>query len=62
MLVHFVPGAFYVLLSLLYFPIMQMYVKRNYNFKVPFFITLTLAIVVLWGSLAVGDLAEILGL
>jgi len=61
-LVHPVPGAFYLLLSLIYFPLVSVFFKKKFGFSIPFTVKVILGIVILWGTLAVGDLAEILGL
>ena len=59
-LVHAVPGIFYLLLSLAYLP--NEFLKSKLGFAIPLVIKVILGFVVLWGTLAVGDLAEILGL
>lgn len=61
-LVHPVPGVFYFLLSLIYFPPISAVVKKKIGLAIPFWIKVILGLVILWGTLAVGDLAEILGL
>ena len=61
-LVHLVPGTFYLLLSLLYFPLADATSTKWFGLKVPFALKVILGLVILWGTLAVGDLAEILGL
>lgn len=61
-LVHPVPGIFYLLLSLVYFPPLGAFIKKKLGFTIPFWVKVALGLVVLWGTLAVGDLAEILGL
>jgi hypothetical protein len=62
LLVHPVPGLFYLFFSLLYFPIATRFVFRKFHFRIPFYVQLLLALLVLWGTLAVTDLAEIAGL
>ena len=61
-LVHPVPGIFYLLLSLVYFPPVSILIKKKLGFEIPFWAKVVLGLVILWGTLAVGDLAEILGL
>ena len=61
-LVHPVPGVFYLLLSLLYFPQTYDSIRRKIGFSIPLIAKIIFALVVLWGTLAVGDLAEVLGL
>lgn len=62
LLVHPVPGIFYLLLSLVYFPFIDTFLKTKLGFSIPFAIKIIVALVILWGTLAVGDLAETLGL
>jgi hypothetical protein len=61
-LVHPVPGTFYLLFSLMYFPAISTLLKRKLGFSIPPIVKIALGFVLLWGTLAVGDLAEILGL
>lgn len=60
-LVHPVPGIFYLLLSLLYFPFTDAFLRKKLGFTVPFAAKIMVGLAVFWGTLAVGDLAEILG-
>ena len=61
LLVHPVPGLFYLFFSLLFFPFVTRFIFRTIHFRIPFYVQLVLALVVLWGTLAVTDLAEIAG-
>jgi hypothetical protein len=61
-LVHPVPGIFYIILSIVYFPKTDIYLKKKLGFTIPVIIKIIFGFVILWGTLAVGDLAEILGL
>lgn len=61
-LVHPVPGVFYLLLSLIYWPRTNVLFKRRLGFSIPLSVKVILGIVILWGTLAVGDLAEMYGL
>ncbi|HEX7017571.1 MAG TPA: hypothetical protein VF209_01530 [Patescibacteria group bacterium] len=61
-LVHPVPGIFYLVLSLVYLPITDTMLKKRFGFTIPFAVKMVVGLVILWGTLAVGDLAEILGL
>jgi len=61
-LVHPVPGVFYLLISFVYFPFVNVFFKKKLGFTIPFTLQIILGLVILWGTLAVGDLAEILGL
>jgi hypothetical protein len=61
-LVHIVPGIFYLVLSLLYIPHTNSLLKQKLGFTIPLALLVVIGFMVLWGTLAVGDLAEILGL
>ena len=61
-LVHLVPGISYLILSFIYFPPISAIFKERFGLSIPFAVKVILGLVILWGTLAVGDLAEILGL
>ncbi len=61
-LIHPVPGAFYLLLSLVYIPQTNILVRKWFGFAIPLLVKIILGLVILWGTLAVGDLAEMYGL
>lgn len=61
-LVHPVPGIFYLIFSLIYFPQVNKVIKKKTGFEIPNKIKFPLGFIVLWGTLAVGDLADIYGL
>ena len=62
MYIHPAPALFYFILSLIYFPITDTILKLKLRISIPFWAKLVLALAVLWGTLAVGDLAEEFGL
>lgn len=61
-LIHPVPGAFYLFLSLVYFPQTNVLCKRWFGSSIPLAIKVFLGLLILWGTLAVGDLADMYGL
>jgi hypothetical protein len=61
-LVHAIPGIIYILLSFLFFPPTNVFLKKKFNFSIPFGLKLILFILIMWPTLAVGDLAEMYGL
>ena len=61
-LVHPVPGVFYLLLSLIYFPPANAVLKERLDFSIPLVVKVLLGLVVIWFTLGVSDLAEIFGL
>lgn len=61
-LVHFVPGMLYLLISVIYLPPTNTILGKRFDLSIPNVVKIILGIVVLWGTLAVGDLAEMFGL
>ena len=61
-LVHPVPGAFYTIFSFIYFPPITVFFREKTGFIIPFFIKVIVGLIILWGTLAVTDLPDILGL
>jgi len=61
-LVHPAPGVFYLVLSLIYVPQANAILKRRFGFSIPLVVKIILGLMILWGTLAVGDLAEMAGL
>jgi hypothetical protein len=59
--VHIVPGVFYVLLSIFFFPPTNNFLKKRFGFSIHPLVKLPIGLFVLWASLAVGELVEILG-
>lgn len=62
LLVHPVSGIFYIVLALTYLPQTNKLLKKNLKFQIPDLLKIIFGLVVLWGTLAVGDLAELFGL
>lgn len=61
-LVHPVPGTVYILLSLLYLPPVNEFMATRFGFVIPMAVKIILGIFILWFTLGVSDLAEIMGL
>jgi|TARA_B110000261_G_scaffold28983_1_gene32716 hypothetical protein len=57
--VHLVPGAIYLLISLVYLPKTNTFLKKKFGFSIPIVLKLILAVLVLWFTLGLGDLMEI---
>ena len=57
-LVHIVPGLFYVLISGLYFPPTYHFIQEKLGFRIPMAFSLIFAFLILWATMAVGDLFE----
>lgn len=60
--IHVVPGVFYLIISILYVPLVVGLLEVLMGFKVPYGVRIAGAVVLLWATLAVGDLAELFGL
>jgi hypothetical protein len=60
--VHPVPGIFYLFFSFIYYSPVIVLLKRRLAFSIPFALKVILAILVIWGTLALGDLADMYGL
>ncbi len=58
LLVHPVPGAFYLLLSLIYLPPVDTRLRSRFGLSIPLAVKVILGLVVLWGTLAMSELAE----
>lgn len=51
-------GVFLILLSFIYFPPVNIFIKKRFNFSIPFILKILLGIFIIWVTLAVGALAE----
>ena len=61
-LAHPLPGLIYILISCIFYPPVNIWLKRKLGFSFYFTLKLILFILIMWPTLGVGDLAEILGL
>ncbi|MBF8965549.1 hypothetical protein I0P70_20025 [Pontibacter sp. FD36] len=59
-LVHPVPGIAYLLLSLVYFPPANVYLKRHLGLSIPVVLKVVLAIVLFMFTLGVSDLGDMI--
>ena len=62
MQVHAVPGILYILISLIYIPPFNTFIKKILGFSIPGWLKFVLGFLIMWGTLGVGDLAELYGL
>ena len=60
LLVHPVPGTVFLLLSLLYVPAFNTLLRKTFGFAVPLAAKITLGIVVVWFTLGVSDLGDMM--
>jgi len=56
--VHVVPGIIYILISIVYLPPTNKFLKKKFGFSIPIVMKAILAVLVLWFTLGVGDLME----
>ena len=59
-LVHPVPGIFFILLSFIYFPPVKMFVKQQFGLVIPLAVKIILGLVIIWFTLGVSDLGDII--
>ena len=57
--IHPVPGIIYLLISLIYLPPLNSYIKEKFNLQIPSVVKIIIAFVVLWFTLGVSDLFEL---
>lgn len=60
LLVHPVPGIAYLILSLVYFPPANTYLRKKTGFTIPVIIKVTLGIVLIMFTLGVSDLGDMI--
>jgi len=58
--VHVVFGIFYIILSMLFIPATSRYLKEKFGFSISNKLKLLLGFLILWATLAVGDLMELI--
>lgn len=56
--IHVIPGLFYMVIALFYFPPFVSWVRQGFSVTIPYFIRIIIAFLILWATLAVGDLVE----
>lgn len=60
LLVHPVPGIIFLLLALLYFPPINVILKKRFGFSIPLALKITLATVIIWFTLGISDLGDMI--
>lgn len=58
--VHFVPGIAYLLLSLIYLPPANAYIRRKFGFSIPLVVKILLGIVLIMFTLGVSELGDMI--
>lgn len=59
-LVHAVPGIIALLLAVLYFPATNAFLQKRFGFSIPLSVKTILAILIIWFTLGVSDLGDII--
>lgn len=59
-LIHPVPGIIGLLLSLLFFPPVNLLLKKNFGFTIPFAVKVVLALFIFWFTLGISDLGDLI--
>ena len=59
-LVHLVPGVGYLLLSFIYFPPSNAYIRKKFEFAIPVVVKIILAIFIIMFTLGVSDLGDMI--
>lgn len=59
-LVHPVPGLFFLFVSMLYLPHTDALFKKKLGFTIPYAVKILLAILMIWFTLGVSDLGDII--
>lgn len=59
-LVHTVPGVIYLLLSFVYYPPANAILKKRFGFSIPLVVKILLGIVIIWFTLGVSDLGDMI--
>ena len=59
-LVHLVPGVVFLLLSLVYFPPVNAFLKKRFGFSIPLVARIILGLVAVWFTLGVSDLGDMI--
>ncbi len=59
-LIHPVPGIIYLLLSIIYFPFTNVFLRKKFGFSIPIFVKYILAIFIILFTLGVSDLGDMI--
>lgn len=60
LLVHPVPGAAFLLLSFVYWPPVNNMMRKRFGFSIPLIVKIILGIVIIWFTLGVSDLGDMI--
>ena len=57
--IHSTPALFYFMISIPFWPITDKIISNRFKIKIPFYLKLFVFLIVMWGTLGVGDLMEL---
>ncbi len=58
--IHPVPGIVFILLSLVYLPMINNFLNGKFGFAIPVSLKVVLAVVIIWFTLGVSDLGDMI--
>ena len=59
-LIHLVPGIVFLILSFVFFPPINDHIRKKFGFSVPFYLKIGLGILIIWFTLGVSDLGDMI--
>ena len=59
-LVHPVPGIVFILLSFIYYPPLNDFLRKRFGFSIPLVVKIIQGIVIIWFTLGVSDLGDMI--
>jgi len=59
-LVHPVPGIVFLLLSFIYYPPLNDFLRKRFGFAIPLVVKIVQGIVIIWFTLGVSDLGDMI--
>ena len=59
-LVHPVPGIVFLLLSFLFIPLANNFLRKSFGFSIPFVVKIILGVIIIWFTLGVSDLGDMM--
>lgn len=58
--VHPVPGFIFLFLSLIFFPPVDVFLRKRFGISIPFIVKIILGIIIIWFTLGVSDLGDMI--
>ena len=60
LLIHAVPGNFFLLLSFIYFPPVTVYLRERFACTIPVVVKIILGVAIIWFTVGISDLGELI--